>query len=131
MKTNELIRRLQEADPSGDMEVTVGKTDIYFLQKIPGYYDGCHQILKRDSALEGECYNIIGAEIRSEGQHICIETHDIRTALVDNPDFPVTYDSEYAEIHYRDRVEEWRAEARQIQESVAARVAAKKSKQPK
>lgn len=127
MKTAELIRQLQEADPSGELEVTVGKQDIFFLQVMPGYYDGCHQVLKRDPELEGKCYNIIGADIRSGGQHVCIETHSIRDAMADNPDFPVTFDSDYAERHYRARVAEWRAEAMRINASVDARIAAKKS----
>lgn len=63
MKTKELIRRLQEEDPTGELEVTVGKTDIYFIQTLPGYYDGCYQVLKRDQELEGRCYSVIGAEV--------------------------------------------------------------------
>jgi hypothetical protein len=120
MKTNELIRRLQEADPSGEMEVTVGKTDIHFIGRSPAYWDGCYQILKRDPALEGKCYNIIGAEIRSEGSHICINTHSVEDILDENPDAPVTFDSEYAARHYRERVDEWRSEARKIIASVRA-----------
>lgn len=118
MKTSELIRRLQEADPSGELEVTVGKTDIHFLSQLPSYYDGHVQILKRDPALEGECYNIIGAEIRGSGAHICIETHSIRDMLQCEPDLPVTFDSESAENYNKARVEKWRDEARGIIASV-------------
>lgn len=60
-------------DPTGELEVTVGKRDIFFLKILPGYYDGCYQVLRRDPELEGKCYDVIGAEIRSGGRHICIE----------------------------------------------------------
>lgn len=114
MKTRDLIHRLQEADPSGELEVTVGKRDIYFLQKLPCYYDGRTQILQRNPELEGKCYNIVGAEIRSNGQHISIETHSIQEMLLDSPGLPVTYDSESAERHYAEKVEKWREEGRQF-----------------
>jgi hypothetical protein len=118
VQTKELIRRLQEADPSGELEVTVGKTDIYFLQVIPSYYDGHCQILKRDPVLEGNCYNIVGAEIRSKGQHVCIETHSISEMLADEPDLPVTYDGTAAEARNKRRVEEWRATGRRFRDEV-------------
>jgi hypothetical protein len=110
MTTAELIRQLQEADPTGELEVTVGKTAIHFLQVLPGYYDGCYQVLKTDPS--NEYYNVVGAEIRGSGKHVCIETHSIREALWDEPDMPVTYDSDATREKYKHRVNEWRAEVR-------------------
>ena len=122
MKTNELIRKLTEADPSGELEVTVGKTDIFFLQVLPGYYDGCYQTLKRDPELEEKCYDVIGAEIRSESRHVCINTLGVCDALLDNPDLPVSFDGEYAERHYASIVEKWRSEMRKINDDVEAKM---------
>jgi hypothetical protein len=119
MKTSELIQRLQLADPSGELECTVGKTDIHFVHQIPCYYDGHVEILKRDPALEGECYNIVGAEIRGKGSHVSIETHSIREMLCDEPEMPVTYDSESAE-RSRATVEKWREEFRKMDAEITA-----------
>ena len=40
MKTADLIRRLQEADPTGELECVAGGEDVYFVQRLPMYYDG-------------------------------------------------------------------------------------------
>lgn len=114
MKTSELIRRLQEADPTGELEVTVGKTDIHFVNVMPCYYDGHVQVLKRDPALEGEFYNIIGAEVRGEGSHLSIYTHSIQTMLADEPELPVTFDGPGAERYVREHVEKWREFGRKM-----------------
>lgn len=118
MKTKELIRQLQEADPTGELEVTVGKEAIWFVQTLPGYYDGCHQVLKHDPDKVGKEFSIVGAEIRAEGRHLDLEIGHLEHLLVDEPDMPVTYDSEYARSHYASMVEDWRKEAREIIERV-------------
>ena len=110
MKTKTLIAELQEADPSGEMHVTVGNTDIHFLGRQPSYYDGDVQRLIRDD--DRSDYNIIGAEFPLE-DHIKIHTLPISWALLDFPELPV-------ECHGNEElekvVEEWREEMRQINE---------------
>lgn len=91
MKTRELIRRLQQADPSGDLEVCVNNCDIHFVARQPAYYDGCFQVLKRDPELT-DCYNIKGVEIRSHGDKIRIRTLSVKDAIWNDADVPVTYD---------------------------------------
>lgn len=61
MKSKELIKQLQEIDPSGEIEVGVGRSDIYFVSKYPAYYDGPNFILTKD--LSKTNYNIIGGTI--------------------------------------------------------------------
>ena len=58
MKTKELIRQLQHLDPEGNCEV-FGDGDIYYVDKLPWYYDGRPGILIRDES--NKCtYNIEG-----------------------------------------------------------------------
>jgi len=89
MKTKELIRRLNEADPSGEIECCVGNADIYYVSKEPAYWDGCLQVLKRDPKKEGKQYSIIGAEIHSEGEKICLNTMNFSDVLLNHPDAPI------------------------------------------
>lgn len=110
MKTADLVRLLQEADPSGELEVTVGKTDIWFLQVLPCYYDGYVEILKRDQTTE--YYNVLGAEKRGHGYHVMIETHSIADMLNGDPDLPVTFDCPAGEEKYGQRIESMRQEVR-------------------
>ena len=58
MKTKELIKQLQELDPTGECQV-FGDGDIYCLEKVPWYYDGRPGILIRDETNKGT-YNIEG-----------------------------------------------------------------------
>jgi len=104
MKVKELIRQLQEADPTGEIEACVGNIDIHFVSREPAYYDGSLQILKRDPARTGRCYDICGAEITNEGHKIQINTLSVRGAIWEDPELPV--------IGSHERLEEWRREAR-------------------
>ncbi len=112
MKTKELIRQLQEVDPSGEEECSVGNQDIHFVVKEPAYYDGCLQVLQRDETRND--YNIIGAKVTSEGDKIVIHTLSIRSAIwnaaASNETFPIEYD-EYSKRHYEEQHEEWYKEA--------------------
>ena len=90
MKTKELIRQLQEADPSGEIEVCVGNIDIHFVERLPAYYDGRLEVLKRDE--DCEYYNIIGGEFVAEGDKVMINTLMIEDAIWNNPDLPVSFE---------------------------------------
>ncbi len=57
MKSKEVIRQLLELDPSGETEVFCDG-DIFFLCKLPAYYDGRPSILIKDQNLK--CYNVVG-----------------------------------------------------------------------
>ena len=103
MKTNELIRQLQLADPGGELEACVDNIDIHFVSREPAYYDGKLEVLIRDP--KEKYYNICGAEFRREGYKIQIQTLSIRDALWENPDLPITGS------HYD--LEKWRREARE------------------
>lgn len=89
MKTKDLIRHLQEADPSGEIEVCVENVDIHFLTTEPAYYDGSLQVLERDETCQ--YYNIIGGKYKRTGQKVVIHTHTFQDAISVNHDFPIDY----------------------------------------
>jgi hypothetical protein len=90
MKSKELIRLLQVLDPTGETEVFVGSTPIYFLEKLPAYYDGYPQMLVQDET-EGSHYNIIGAKYLGSGDKIRIHIMSIDDILFDDYEAPVDY----------------------------------------
>lgn len=89
MKTKELIRQLQDADPSGENEVCVGNSDIHFVDVLPAYYDGRLQVLIRDETKSN--YNIVGAKLVSNGVKVVIVPLSIFDALWNDPDMPIDY----------------------------------------
>jgi hypothetical protein len=116
MKTSELIKHLQEADPSGEMECCLGNHDIHYVSAEPAYWDGCLQVLKRDP--NKQYYNIIGAEYRSSGDKLVIHGLSVMDAILNDPEVPVTYDSDYARRHYEAVVEAERDEVRGIKQKI-------------
>lgn len=89
MKTKEVIRQLQEADPTGEEHVTVENVDIFYIESLPAYYDGAAQQLIRDES--NPYYNVTGARFKRAGKKIQIVTHSIRYAIEQNPDLPIDY----------------------------------------
>ena len=111
MKTKELIRQLQKADPSGEMDCCIGNVDIHFVNVSPSYYDGCKQVLIRDE--KNPFYNIIGAKVVSEGQKVVLHELSIKSILWDDPDSPIEYD-EYSERNYKEMYDAVREEVREF-----------------
>ena len=72
MKTKELIRLLQQADPSGEIEVNCGG-DINTVEVMPAYYDGALHVLIRDEK-ESPYDNVIGMREVREGSKIILTT---------------------------------------------------------
>ena len=118
MKTKELIRQLQEADPSGELECAIGNSDIHFVEVQPAYWDGCLEVLERDES--NPYYNIIGAKYTTEGVKINISTLSIEEAIFNDPDLPVEFDTHFLYEEHNDRykkaVKRYRKEAKQIKE---------------
>jgi hypothetical protein len=81
MKTAELIRRLQEADPSGEAECVVGTDDIYFVELLPCYYDGSPLLLVHDEKLRDNSYSVVGARYMRSGNKVRITTMDLEAVL--------------------------------------------------
>lgn len=110
MKTKDVIKLLQQADPTGEVEVCVGNVDIHCIYQEEAYYDGALQVLIRDS--NKNCYNVIGGKYVRKGNKVQIVPLSI-TDIVWNEyeQSPVTID--YSELN------EYQAErAKKIHESI-------------
>jgi hypothetical protein len=122
MKTRDLIARLMEADPSGELECCIHNEDILGVMVQPAYWDGCLQVLTRDPALAG-FYDVAGGRFVSAGAKVVITPLGIEDALMDALEMPVEFDSEHVRARYGEHVERWRAEARAIKAEIAATAA--------
>lgn len=112
MTTKELIRRLEELDPEGTLEVAIGGCEpIYVVERLPAYYDGSLQVLIQDRALD-PYFNVVGGKIVRSGEKIRLSAYTIEDLLGDDPDAPV----DLSEARESDRllVEQWREQGRQI-----------------
>ena len=89
MKTKELIRQLQKADPSGEAECCVNNIDIHFVSNEPAYWDGTLEVLQRDES--NKYYNIIGAKYVAYGTKVVIRPLSIADAIFEDPKLPVDY----------------------------------------
>ena len=90
MKTSELIRRLQEADPSGEEECFVGNEDIYFVTRMPMFYDGHPWQLIHDEAVRDKAWSIVGLKYPARGSFkISIQTLNASEVLGDYPDITI------------------------------------------
>lgn len=109
VKTRELIAELQAADPSGELPVCVDGEDIYFVERLPGYYDGAYQQLIHDESKK-PYWSIVGGKITRKGEKVRIQVMSIRDVIQDMPDLPVELDEGMRE-YYENKIAEWRAEA--------------------
>lgn len=114
MKTKELIRRLQEEDPTGEEEVILSDgSDIFTLESIPGYWDGCYTTLIRDPS-KLPYYDIIGAKYRSDGDKIRIRGMNWEDVLWDHPEYPVEVIDTFCAKRMQNEVDKVREEIRQF-----------------
>lgn len=108
---------LQEADPSGEMDCVVNNLDILTAYGVVSYWDGCKQLLVRDES-NTQCYNVVGAEYRSDGWKVQIETMSISDAMLNNPDLPVKVVDDFVHKRMQERVDKWRKKIKEIKEQV-------------
>jgi len=119
MKTNELIRLLQEADPDNECEVTVMGKDIYFAERVEGYWDGYYETLIHDPNLKGKCYSIIGGRVTTEGDKVRLWVVSIEDAMndcdsdEDLDNFKLEFDLTYTDPKRRGRIKKKYARARE------------------
>jgi hypothetical protein len=83
MKSIDLIQKLRDIDPSGELEVVCGECDIWFLESLPAFYDGKLVTLIKDKAKE-PFYNISGAKISTKGKKITLKLMGLGDVLIDN-----------------------------------------------
>jgi hypothetical protein len=114
VKSKELIRLLQEEDPTGETEVSVGNHDIFELRTEPAYWDGKLQLLIRDPA-KAPYYDIVGGKYCTAGSKIVINAMSISDVLWQDPDATVDYSElgQYAD-KYREADEKTRRASRDV-----------------
>lgn len=124
MKTKDLIKMLQDVDPSGETEVCVDNLDIYFAERKPAYWDGRLQLLIRDESKK-PFYHVAGAKVISSGDKIELHTMGVEDviendpdAIVDLTDIEKNMSSTFEE--WKKRIENWRAETKRIIAQVRA-----------
>jgi len=88
MKVKELIAKLQEADPTGELPVCVGNIDVWYVEKAEAYWDGNLEQLDRS---DSKFYNIIGGKVIASGCKVQIRTLSISDAIWEDPDIPVEF----------------------------------------
>lgn len=76
MKTKDLILELQKCDP--EAEVVVGGEAIFFIEQLPGYYDGSYQKLIQNNSSN---YNIKGLEFTRAGTKVIINTMSVEDII--------------------------------------------------
>ena len=108
MKTKELIRMLQVADPSGELECCIDNKDIVSIYRERANRQGPLEVLITDSKVPyWNCHSIVGAKIIFGGEKICINAHSIEQAIMDDPTLDVDL-SEDSTGDYSKKVKSWR-----------------------
>jgi hypothetical protein len=120
VKTKDLIQELQEADPTGELEVCVNNVDIFTVTVEPAYWDGKLQVLKRDPALK-PYYDVVGAKYVTTGSKVVIDPMSITDLLWSEPEVEIDY-SDIPE-HSRERYIESDNKTRQAGRDVEKKVA--------
>lgn len=87
MKTKDLIKLLQEEDPSGELECSVWGYDVYSVEMLPAYWDGNLQVIERD-----ERGRVVGGKITDQGNKVVIKYMTLCDLLLDYPDLPVKFE---------------------------------------
>lgn len=114
MKSGELIKYLQEVDPTGEIEVFIdGAKDFFKPYTTEMYWDGCPFKMNPKYNSYPESLSVL-----SNGRKIVLKSFSYKDALLDNPEFPIEYDSEYSERRWDDRIFRERIECRTINEEV-------------
>ncbi|MFW6172629.1 MAG: hypothetical protein ACOC5T_02690 [Elusimicrobiota bacterium] len=112
MKVRDVIKRLQDLDPTGEIEVCIGESDIFYISMEPAYYDGLLYVLKRD-VKKLPYYDVTGMKIISTGKKISLKTMDLNDVLVDNWQAEIEYDVHKVNSqldYYKNIVSEYRKE---------------------
>lgn len=120
MKTRELIRLLQEADPTGEVECCVDNHDIWLVEAQGAGYDGALEILVRNPDLRPH-YDVVGGIIRRVGKKVRIRPLSLEDAIWEarGKSFPIEIEvTDLADrVRFEQEVQKWRGES--VQDDVA------------
>ncbi len=129
MKTAELIRRLQEADPTGEHECVVDNRDIFFATVEPMYYDGRPWLLKRDPS-KAPYWDVTGLRLVRGGDKIQIRTLSVDDVFDAVPTASVDYPDDEMRVRHEPWVEQRRAAMVAMHAEVKAESDAAKAAKP-
>lgn len=115
MKTKDLITKLHEADPSGELEVSVENIDIHSVETLPCYYNGCQQKLIYDENLK-PYYSIIGGKYLGKDTKVVITLVTFEDAILCDEDFSIDYSEvpDSMKSHYQKLNDEFRLEVKNV-----------------
>ena len=111
MKVKDLIKELKECDQ--DAVVCVEGQAIWYVDQLPGYYDGCYdEVVEDDDGSE----TLI---VRDDGTKVVIKILELDRFLLNDPDMAVEVRcrSTRNQERWERRIEEMREENRKILES--------------
>lgn len=77
MKVKELIEQLSKCDPEAEV-IAEGKC-IYFIEELPGYYDGSYQVLIQDKS--SPYFNIKGVEFTRANKKVRLNMMDFEDVI--------------------------------------------------
>lgn len=80
MKTNDLIKLLQEADPTGEFEVCIENSDIERYDILPAYYDGRISVIKE----RDKHFRPLRTEVTGSGTKLNLFRHDWSETFIDS-----------------------------------------------
>jgi len=109
MKTKELIAKLQEADPTGELECCIQNGDVWDITVEPAYYDGRLQVFTFD-----EDRRPLTAKRVSKGEKVVLSPVYISDVIGEYEKFSVEYESEEDKKRYEPFDEEARRRRDQI-----------------
>lgn len=111
MKTKELVRLLQQADPTGEVDCCVNGIDVFSVRRLPAFQDGPKEVLHREPDRKPH-FDVVGGTISRRGEKVLIKTLSLKSALINDPDLhiEVVDCDERTEI----QVQQWRDEARRL-----------------
>lgn len=96
MKSKDIIAKLQELDPSGEIEVFVDNMDIFYLNRDLSYWDGRPTLLLRDESKK-PYYDIVGFNrtgMIPQGLKINIKVLSPFDILLNDPEAVAQYNGE-------------------------------------
>lgn len=102
---------IQQEDPEGTAEVCVGTAPVWFVERVPAYYDGRLEFVERVNGKP------VRAGWRADGSKVRIRTDDVETAIYDNPDVEIV-EPAYEQGRRAAWVEKTRAEVREIKQQL-------------
>jgi hypothetical protein len=116
MKAKDLIKLLQDEDPTGEIECCIANSDILSVHTEPAYLDGRLQILERDHSLD-PYYNIIGAKRTCRGNKIVITPYSIDDYITNDPEIAKI---DYSEVGSESSAQNYREADERIRQTMIA-----------